>query len=165
MENKSIEKVQNEIVEEFEMLGDDWSEKYQHIISLGKAAPSLPENLQTEENKVRGCQSNVWLVANWDGTNITFEGESDALIVKGLVALVIRVFSGHTPDDILKAQPLFIERIGLGDNLSPTRNNGLAAMIKQMKFYALGYKAKSQAPVPPSLISKIKIRRLKNKQL
>ncbi len=142
--NKSIAETEDEIVDDFELLGEDWSEKYNHIITLGKTSPGLPENLHIEENKVRGCQSNVWLVTHTEGDRIIFEGDSDALIVKGLVALLIKVLSGHTPDEILDTPLTFIERIGLQNNLSPTRNNGLAAMIKQMRFYALAYKAKAK---------------------
>jgi cysteine desulfuration protein SufE len=101
--------------------------------------------LQTEENKVRGCQSNVWLVSSFNEGKIFLQGDSDALIVKGLVALVLRVLSGKTPDEILNTQLSFIERLGMQSNLSPTRNNGLAAMIKQIKFYALAYKAKTNS--------------------
>lgn len=143
-ESRPIKDIQEEIVEEFEMLGDDWSDKYAHIMEIGKAMPGLPESMQTEENKVRGCQSNVWLISHLHGDIIEFEGDSDALIVKGLVALLLRVFSGHTSDEILNADLGFLDRIGLQAHLSPTRNNGLAAMIKQIKFYALAYKAKLQ---------------------
>jgi cysteine desulfuration protein SufE len=138
----SIQETEDEIAEEFEMLGD-WQEKYQHIIELGKSLKDFPEEQKTDENKVRGCQSNVWLIANLEADNIIFKGDSDALIVKGLVALVLRVLSGHTADDILQAPINFIERIGLQSHLSPTRNNGLAAMVKQIKYYALAYKAKA----------------------
>jgi cysteine desulfuration protein SufE len=137
----TINQAQDEIIEEFEFFPGQ--EMYEHIIELGKSLPGLPASEQTDENKVRGCQSSVWLVSklNEDGT-ITFRGDSDALIVKGLVALVLRVFSGHTPDEILNADLHFIDKIGLRNMLSPTRSNGLAAMIKQIKFYALAYKTK-----------------------
>ena len=141
---KSIAETEDEIVDDFVLLGDDWSEKYNHIIMLGKTSPGLPENAYNEENKVRGCQSNVWLITHMQDGRIVFKGDSDALIVKGLVTLLTKVLSGHTPDEILDTPLTFIERIGLQNNLSPTRNNGLAAMIKQMKFYALAYKAKQK---------------------
>jgi cysteine desulfuration protein SufE len=144
LSTQTIEEIQDEIVEEFEMLGD-WSEKYQHIIAIGKQLPSFPAELQTEENKVRGCQSNVWLIAHKEGENLVFEGDSDALIVKGLVALVLKVLSNHTPDEILNTKLDFVERLGLQSHLSPTRSNGLAAMIKQIKYYALAYKAKGNS--------------------
>ncbi len=140
----TIQEIENDIVVEFELLGD-WQEKYQHIIAIGKKLPSFPLELQTEENKVRGCQSNVWLVSSFNEGKIFLQGDSDALIVKGLVALVLRVLSGKTPDEILNTQLSFIERLGMQSNLSPTRNNGLAAMIKQIKFYALAYKAKTNS--------------------
>jgi cysteine desulfuration protein SufE len=140
----TIQEIENDIVDEFELLVD-WQEKYQHIIAIGKKLPSFPLELQTEENKVRGCQSNVWLVSSFNEGKIFLQGDSDALIVKGLVALVLRVLSGKTPDEILNTQLSFIERLGMQSNLSPTRNNGLAAMIKQIKFYALAYKAKTNS--------------------
>ena len=140
----TIQEIENDIVDEFELLGD-WQEKYQHIIAIGKKLPSFPLELQTEENKVRGCQSNVWLVSSFNEGKIFLQGDSDALIVKGLVALVLRVLSGKTPDEILNTQLSFIERLGMQSNLSPTRNNGLAAMINQIKFYALAYKAKTNS--------------------
>jgi len=143
-ETKTIAETEAEIVDDFMLLGEDWSEKYNHIINLGKTSPGLAEIMHTEENKVHGCQSNVWLVTHTEGDRIIFEGDSDALIVKGLVAMLIKVLSGHTPDEILNTPLTFIERIGLQNNLSPTRNNGLAAMVKQMKFYALAYKMKSE---------------------
>lgn len=137
----TINETQDEIIEEFEFFPGQ--EMYEHIIELGKELKSLPASEQTADNIVKGCQSSVWLVSTLDedGT-IHFRGDSDALIVKGLVALVLRVFSGHTPDEILNSELYFIERIGLRNMLSPTRSNGLSAMIKQIKFYALAYKTK-----------------------
>lgn len=140
----SIEEIQNDIVEEFEMLGDDWQEKYSYIVELGKGLPKLPEEAYTDENKVRGCQSSVWMIAEVENGRIIYKADSDALIVKGLAALVLRVFSNHTPDEILNAGLNFMDRIGIQAHLSPTRNNGLAAMIKQIKFYALAYKTKME---------------------
>ena len=127
------------------MLGDDWNERYAHIIELGKAMPPLPVEYQTEENKIKGCQSSVWIISSLNDGRIQFKGDSDALIVKGLVSLVLRVFNNRTTDEILQLQPSFMQRIGLDSHLSPTRNNGLAAMMKQMKFYALAYKTKMQS--------------------
>jgi cysteine desulfuration protein SufE len=140
----SIAEIQDEIVEEFEMLGDDWQDKYSYIVELGKQLPKLPEEAYKEENKVRGCQSNVWMITETNDGKIIYKADSDALIVKGLAALLLRVFSNHTPEEILNANLNFLDRIGLQAHLSPTRNNGLAAMIKQIKFYALAYKTKME---------------------
>jgi cysteine desulfuration protein SufE len=140
----SIADIQDEIVEDFEMLGDDWQEKYSYIVELGKELPKLPEEAYSDENKVRGCQSNVWMIADMQDGKINFRADSDALIVKGLAALLLRVYTNHTPHEILNTDLNFMERIGLQAHLSPTRNNGLAAMIKQIKFYALAYKTKME---------------------
>ncbi|MCX6350255.1 MAG: SufE family protein [Bacteroidetes bacterium] len=139
---QTIEEIQQEIVEEFEMF-HEWQDKYEYLIQLGKELDPMPVNTQTEENKVKGCQSNVWVNAEYTDGKLFFTGDSDALIVKGLVALVLRVFTGNNPDEILNAQPHFIADIGLANHLSPTRSNGLAAMVKQIKFYALAYKTKA----------------------
>jgi cysteine desulfuration protein SufE len=144
VENRPILEIQEDIVGEFEMLGE-WPDKYEHLMNIGKHLPKLPETDYTEENKVKGCQSNVWMITKFDHGRIVFEGDSDALLVKGLVALLLKVFSNHTPQEILEADLGFLERIGLQAHLSPTRNNGLLAMIKQIKFYALAYKAKMSA--------------------
>jgi cysteine desulfuration protein SufE len=144
MEHRPISDIQEEIVEEFEFLGD-WPEKYEHLMNIGKKLPRLPEAAYANENKVIGCQSNVWLITHVEDGRIVFEGDSDALIVKGLVALLLKVFSNQTPDDILNANLDYIDRIGLQAHLSATRNNGLMAMVKQIKFYALAYKAKMSA--------------------
>ena len=141
---KSIPEIQEEIVEEFEMLGE-WPEKYEYLMNIGKHLPRLPEDAYNEANKVRGCQSNVWMITKFEDGKIIFEGDSDALLVKGLVALLIRVFSNHSPDEILASNLDFLERIGLQVHLSATRGNGLLAMVKQIKFYALAYKAKMTA--------------------
>ena len=122
---------------------DDWMDKYEYIIELGKNVPILEEKFKTDDNLISGCQSRVWLQADIQDGKVVFQAESDALIVKGIVALLIRVLSGHTPDEILEADLYFIEQIGLREHLSPTRSNGLLAMLKQMKLYALAFKAKA----------------------
>lgn len=139
----SIEEIQQEIVEEFSDY-DDWMDKYQLLIDLGGEQQPLKEEYKVESNLIEGCQSRVWLHAELtDEGRIIFEAESDALIVKGIVTLLIRVLSGHTPDEILDADLHFIEDIGLKEHLSPTRSNGLLAMLKQMKLYAVAFKAKN----------------------
>ncbi|MBO7557528.1 MAG: SufE family protein [Bacteroidaceae bacterium] len=137
----SIEELQQEVIEEFQDY-DDWMDRYQMLIDLGNEQEPLPEKYKTESNLIDGCQSRVWLQADLtsEGT-IHFQAESDALIVKGIVALLIRVLSDHTPDEILEANLHFIEDIGLREHLSPTRSNGLLAMLKQMKLYAMAFKA------------------------
>ncbi len=139
----SINEIQDEIIEEFSGF-DDWMDKYQLLIDLGNEQEPLPEEYKTESNLIDGCQSRVWLQADYVGDErkvIRFRAESDALIVKGIVALLIRVLSDHTPDEILGADLYFIDRIGLKEHLSPTRSNGLLAMVKQMRMYALAFKA------------------------
>jgi cysteine desulfuration protein SufE len=137
----TINEIQDEIIEEFAGF-DDWMDKYQLLIDLGNDQEPLDEKYKVESNLIDGCQSRVWLQADYTEGNITFTAESDALIVKGIVALLIRVLSGHTPDEILNANLYFIEQIGLKEHLSPTRSNGLLAMVKQMRMYALAFKAK-----------------------
>ena len=137
----TINEIQDEIIEEFAGF-DDWMDKYQLLIDLGNDQEPLDEKYKVESNLIDGCQSRVWLQADYADGNITFTAESDALIVKGIVALLIRVLSGHTPDEILNADLYFIEQIGLKEHLSPTRSNGLLAMVKQMRMYALAFKAK-----------------------
>jgi cysteine desulfuration protein SufE len=134
----TIQESQTDIVEEFADFFD-WEDKYAHIIALGKAVPAFPEAERTEANKVRGCQSQVWLHAELQDGKVVFWGDSDAIIVKGLVALALRVYSGRTPEEISTTEPDFLKKIGLDTHLSPTRTNGFASMIKQMKFYALGF--------------------------
>ena len=135
----TINEIQDEIIEEFSDF-DDWMDRYQLLIDLGSEQQPLPESEKTEQNLIDGCQSRVWLVADLTPEGLVhFRAESDALIVKGIVTLLIRVLSDHTPQDILDADLYFIERIGLRDHLSPTRSNGLLAMLKQMKAYALAY--------------------------
>ena len=138
----TIEETQQEVIEEFQGF-DDWMDKYQMLIDLGNEQQPLPTEYKIESNLIDGCQSRVWLQADLtpEGT-IHFQAESDALIVKGIVALLIRVLDNHTPDEILDADLHFIEDIGLKDHLSPTRSNGLLAMLKQMKLYAMAFKAK-----------------------
>ena len=137
----TIEEAQEEVIEEFNGF-DDWMDKYQLLIDLGNEQKPLPEEYKTEKNLIDGCQSRVWLQADYTNETVTFQGESDALIVKGIVTLLIRVLSGHTPDEILNADLHFIHDIGLTEHLSPTRSNGLLAMLKQMKLYAMAFKAK-----------------------
>ena len=138
----TIEEIQQEVIEEFEGF-DDWMDKYQMLIDLGSEQEPLPQQYKVESNLIDGCQSRVWLQADLtpQGT-IHFQAESDALIVKGIVALLIRVLDDHTPEEILDANLHFIEDIGLKEHLSPTRSNGLLAMLKQMKLYAMAFKAK-----------------------
>ena len=130
-----------DIIEEFELLSD-WQEKYMHIIEMGKEMPELEESLKTEDNIVRGCQSKVWLHATHQEGKVRFEADSDAIITKGLIALLIRVFSNQKPDEILQMDLTFLNTIGVSDHLSMTRSNGLRAMIKQMQLYALAFKTK-----------------------
>ena len=139
----TIEQRQQEIVEEFSDI-DDWMDRYGYIIDLGNALDPLPDSLKTPDRLIEGCQSRVWLDAEQDSEGrIIFRADSDAIIVKGIISLLVSVLSGHTPDEILDAQLHFVDEIGLSRHLSPTRSNGLLAMIKQMRVYALAYKAKS----------------------
>ena len=137
----TINEIQDEIIEEFSGF-DDWMDKYQLLIDLGNEQEPLEDKYKTEQNLIDGCQSRVWLVAEMDDQVIRFRAESDALIVKGIVSLLIRVLSGHTPQEILDADLYFIEKIGLKEHLSPTRSNGLVAMVKQMRLYALAFSKK-----------------------
>ena len=137
----TINEIQDEIIEEFSGL-DDWMDKYQLLIDLGNEQEPLDEKYKTEQNLIDGCQSRVWLQADYVDGVIHFSAESDALIVKGIVSLLIRVLSDHTPQEILDADLYFIEEIGLKEHLSPTRSNGLLAMVKQMRVYALAFSAK-----------------------
>ena len=138
----TINEIQDEIIEEFSGF-DDWMDKYQLLIDLGNEQAPLDEKYKTESNLIDGCQSRVWLQCDYEDGNLVFTAESDALIVKGIVALLIRVLSGHTPKEIVDADRYFIDKIGLKDHLSPTRSNGLLAMMKQMKMYAVGYSLKN----------------------
>lgn len=134
----SIVDIENEIVEDFELF-DDWEGKYEYLISLAKDIPLIDESLKTDDKLVRGCQSRVWLHPEFKEGKVYFTADSDAIITKGLVALMISVLSGQKPEDIVKAELTFVDRIGLKEHLSPTRSNGLVSMIKQMKLYALAY--------------------------
>ena len=137
----SINEIQDEIIEEFSGF-DDWMDKYQLLIDLGNEQEPLEEKYKTEQNLIDGCQSRVWLQADFEEGKIHFKAESDALIVKGIVTLLIRVLSDHTPQEILDADLYFIDEIGLKEHLSPTRSNGLVAMVKQMRVYALAFSTK-----------------------
>ncbi len=138
----TINELQDEVIEEFSGF-DDWMDKYQLLIDLGNEQEPLGEKYKTESNLIDGCQSRVWLQADYRDGLLWFTAESDALIVKGIVALLIRVLSGHTPQEILDAELYFIDQIGLKEHLSPTRSNGLLAMVKQMRMYALAFKMKN----------------------
>ncbi len=138
-ENKTIEKTEEEIIESFSLF-DAWEEKYEYIIDLGKKLEPLGDKYKVADNVIKGCQSNVWLISEFENGKIFFKADSDAIIVKGLVSMLIEVLSGHTPDEILNAKLDFIREIGMMNHLAQTRSNGLLAMVKQMKNYALAYK-------------------------
>lgn len=138
----TINEVQDEIIEEFSMF-DDWMDRYALLIELGNSLEKLEDKYKVENNLIEGCQSRVWLQADYVDGKVVFRAESDAVIVKGLIALLLKVLSDRTPDEIINADLYFIERIGLKEHLSPTRSNGLVSMIKQIRFYAMAYKAKS----------------------
>ena len=138
----TINEIQDEIIEEFSGF-DDWMDKYQLLIDLGNEQAPLDEKYKTESNLIDGCQSRVWLQCDYTDGLLHFTAESDALIVKGIIALLIRVLTDHTPQEIIDADLYFIDRIGLKEHLSPTRSNGLLAMMKQMKMYAVGYSIKN----------------------
>ena len=140
---KNLREVQNEIVEEFQLF-DDWMDRYNQLIDMSKNLEEMDPKYKTEKYVIEGCQSKVWLHAEFDGDVIRFKADSDAIITKGIVALLIRVLSGRTPEEIKDADLFFIDEIGLKDHLSPTRANGLLAMVRQMKLYALAYYAKQQ---------------------
>ena len=142
MTTMTINDRQDEIIEEFQAF-DDWMDKYQLLIDLGSEQAPLDEKYKTEQNLIDGCQSRVWLQADYEDGRIHFQAESDALIVKGIVTLLIRVLNDATPQEILDADLYFIDSIGLKDHLSPTRSNGLLAMVKQMRMYALAFQAKT----------------------
>jgi cysteine desulfuration protein SufE len=140
---ETINQLQDNVIEEFSAF-DDWMDKYALLIDLGNSLPALDEKYKTESNLIEGCQSRVWLNAEYKDGKLFFTGESDAVIVKGIVSLLINVLSGHTPKEILDADLYFIENIGLKEHLSPTRSNGLVSMLKQMRMYALAYQAKGE---------------------
>jgi cysteine desulfuration protein SufE len=137
----TINELQDEVIEEFSDF-EDWMDKYQLLIDLGNELEPLDEKYKTESNLIEGCQSRVWVQADYEDGKLVFKAESDALIVKGIIALLIRVLSGHTPQEILDSELYFIDAIGLKDHLSPTRSNGLLAMVKQIRMYALAFKMK-----------------------
>jgi len=140
---QTIQETEEEIVDEFSLF-DNWEDKYEYIIDLGKKLQPLEARFKVDENKIKGCQSQVWLIADEVDGRIFFKADSDAVIVRGLVSMLIRVLSGHTPDEILNAKLDFINKIGMTTHLAQTRSNGLLSMVKQMKNYALAYKAKAQ---------------------
>lgn len=139
----TIEETQQDIIDEFSDM-EDWMDKYAYIIDLGNAVPPIDEKYRTPEHLIEGCQSRVWLNAELEDGKVIFTADSDAIIVKGIISLLIKVLSGHTPDEILGSDLHFINAIGLAEHLSPTRSNGLAAMVKQMRMYALAYKTKME---------------------
>ena len=138
---KSIHDIQEEIIEEFEFL-DDWLDRYQLIIDYGKELQPMPEADKNDQNLIDGCQSKVWFTCRVEDGKLIFTGDSDAILVKGIVALLLHVLSGQTPQDVANADLYFIDRIGLREHLSPTRSNGVVAMLKQLKLYALAYKGR-----------------------
>ena len=140
----TINEIQDEVIAEFSDF-TDWMDKYQLLIDLGNELTPLDERYKSEDNLINGCQSRVWIKADYHDGKVLFTAESDALIVKGLIALLLRVLSGHTPQEILDADLYFIDEIGLRDHLSPTRSNGLLAMVKQIRVYALAYKTQEDA--------------------
>ena len=140
----TIQEIEAELIEEFSFF-DDWMDKYQHIIDMGQELPSLEDRSKTEDNIVHGCQSRVWLTSGQESEKVVYRADSDAIITKGLIAMLIRVMSDQTPEDIIKAELNFVDKIGIREHLSPTRSNGLNAMIKQMKYYALAAQAANQA--------------------
>ena len=139
----TINELQDNVIEEFSVF-DDWMDKYALLIDLGNSLPPLDEKYKTESNLIEGCQSRGWFQADYADGKIIFQGESDAVIVKGIVSLLINILSGHTPQEILDADLYFIDKVGLKEHLSPTRSNGLVAMVKQMRLYAMAYRAKEQ---------------------
>lgn len=139
----TIAETEEQVVSEFSLF-EDWMDKYNFLIEMGKSIPVVDESFKTDQYVINGCQSKVWLHADFKDGKIIFTADSDAIITKGIVNLLIRVLSGHTPQEILDADMEFIEKIGLREHLSPTRSNGLTSMVKQMKLYALAYKTKSE---------------------
>lgn len=139
----SLQKIQDEIIEEFSVFSD-WLDKYDYLIELGNNLAEMDASLKTEDNLINGCQSKVWLNAEYRDGKVWYEADSDAIIVKGIVALMVKALSGQTTEDILSSDLYFIDQIGLKQNLSPTRSNGLLAMLKKMKLFALAYQAKNK---------------------
>ncbi len=140
---KTIDEIQNEIIGDFEMYSD-WADKYEYIIDMGKELKPISGALKIEDNIIKGCQSRVWLIADYENGKLNFQADSDAIITKGLVGMLTKVLSGHTPKEIAESNLFFMEKIGLQEHLSPTRANGLLAMIKQMKTYGLAYMTKEK---------------------
>lgn len=137
----SIQSIQEEIIEEFSVL-DEWMDKYNYLIEMGREIPLLDDKYRKEEYLINGCQSRVWLHAEFKEGKVVYKADSDAIITKGIAALLIRVLGGHTPDEIILTELTFIEKIGLKEHLSPTRSNGLVSMLKQMRYYALAFRTK-----------------------
>jgi cysteine desulfuration protein SufE len=137
----TIEQAQADIIDEFDMF-EDWMEKYEHIITLGKELPLIDEQYKTDDNIIKGCQSKVWLHAELKDNKMNFSADSDAIITKGIIAIMVRAFNNQSPTDVLNADMAFVDKVGLKEHLSPTRANGLVSMIKQMKFYALAFQTK-----------------------
>ncbi len=144
--SQSITDIQNELIADFDLF-DDWADKYEYLIDLGKTLPPLDDKYKTEENRIHGCQSRVWLHAALENDHVIFEADSDAFITKGIVGLLVKVLSNHPPKEIVGADLSFIDKIGLKSHLSPTRANGLASMVKQMQNYAVAFMAKETNPI------------------
>ena len=138
----TIKEIQEEIIEDFELF-EDWMQRYEYIIETGKSLPGISEANKTEDNLIKGCQSKVWLHADFIDDKVLFSADSDAILTKGIISLLLRVFNERSPQEILDAEPYFIDEIGLKEHLSPTRANGLLSMVKQIKLFALAYKSKS----------------------
>lgn len=136
-----IQEKADQLINEFSMF-DDWMDKYNYLIEMGRSIPEIDENYKTDDNIIKGCQSKVWLHADFDGSVIKFTGDSDAIITKGIAALLLRIFNDETTEEILNADLGFVDQLGLKEHLSPTRSNGLVSMIKQIRFYALAFQAK-----------------------
>jgi len=135
----TINELQDEVIDEFDAIGDDWMDRYQLLIDMGEAQEPLPDSEKTEQNLIEGCQSRVWVSARMEDGRMRLRAESDAMIVKGIVSLLLRILDNHTPREVLDAELYFIDRIGLRDHLSPTRSNGLLAMVRQIRMYALAF--------------------------
>lgn len=140
----TIEAIQDDLIDEFSMF-DDWMQRYEYMIDLGKSLPLIDENLKTDDKLIKGCQSKVWLNSEMVDDKIIFTADSDAIITKGIIAILVRVFSNQKPEAILNSNTDFIDQIGLKEHLSPTRANGLVSMIKQMKMYAIAYQTKANS--------------------
>jgi cysteine desulfuration protein SufE len=141
--SEAIKDIEQDIIEDFELF-DEWAEKYEYVIELGRKLPALDDKFKTDSNKIKGCQSSVWMTARFEDGRIYFEADSDSTFVKGLIALLMKVLNGQKPEDIVAAPLDFIDKTGLTTHIAQTRSNGLQAMIKQMKLYALGYQMKAE---------------------